>query len=90
MDQVKLAAEPEITQPGGYMSMHGGFTGYQNHYYAMRPKLWKEKVGIQVEKTELSTEEPPQQGADPKELLKKPDYKPEAVNILDGIKLQSN
>ena len=46
MEQVELMKKPEITLPGGYLSQYGGYTGFKNHYYAMRPLLWLSLIHI--------------------------------------------
>ncbi len=85
-----MMKKPEITLPGGYASMYGGYTGWGNHLYAMKPSLWKKEVGITVEKRELNTQEPEQQGADPAENFKKATYKDEAKDIMKNVKFKDD
>ena len=88
MEEVKNLAKPEITLAGGFLSQYGGFTGYENHYYSTHPELWKKHVNIKVEKEELNTTEPAQQGSDPADKFKKPNYKNKSFDILKDIKFQ--
>jgi hypothetical protein len=90
MEQVRLMQKPEITLPGGYSSMYGGYTGWGNHYYAMRPTLWKKDVGISVKKEELNVKEPDQQGADPAEKFEKATYQDKARDIMKNIRYKDN
>jgi hypothetical protein len=88
MEQVNLLKKPEITLPSGWASMYGGWSGHQNHYYSMRPKLWSKDVGISVKKHELNVTEPDQQGADPNETFKKTTYKASSVNMLKNVRFK--
>ena len=90
MEQINRMKKPEITQPGGFLSQYGGYTGFKNHYYAMRPDLWAKQVGIKVDKNELDVSEPDQQGADPKERFKKTTYKAKSVDILQDIRFENS
>ena len=90
MEQVKLMKKPEITLPSGYQSQYGGWSGWANHYYSVRPTLWKKEVDIKVEKKELDTTEPDQQGADPNEDFKNPTYKNKAVDLLATLRYKDS
>jgi len=90
MEQINRMAKSMVTQPGGFLSQYGGFTGYKNHYYSTRPELWKKQVGINVTSNELNVSEPDQQGADPKERFKTPTYNPKPVDILQDIRFEND
>ena len=89
MEQVEIMKKPEITIPGGYLSQYGGYTGFKNHYYAMRPHLWSKEVKIPVKKEEVNVTEPAQQGADPNEKFEKAKYSDKSFDIMKNIKYEN-
>ena len=90
MEQVNEMKKPEITLPSGWASQYGGWSGWSNHYYSVRPALWNKDVGIKVEKKPLDTTEPEQQGADPNEDFKKSTYKDKSTDLLANIRYKDS